>query len=185
VAFDAFGFQADAFQFGDVVVFTEIPVRTAILRAVVTALEAAQMTVRGRPVTIARARTAAVDPTETPFLAVLGRDMAAEPSDNMQTVYTVRLTLAGWLAADTEEDAEDDASELHARVIRALIRPDPDDNPVSLMLADGRTEIWLEEIGMRGDPASIADSEMPMADCVIEMQAQPRLPLGNLFLTVA
>jgi hypothetical protein len=162
---------------------TEIPVRTAIIDAVMVALNAASMTVNTAPVTVERARTDAVDASECPLLAVVGGDMDAIEGDTMYDRYSLRLVLAGYLSSPSEAAAERDAAELHARVVRALVRPDPAALPVPLLLADGLTEIWLRQGALRVDPASVLESETPAAACVIEMFGDVSMPTGNLFVT--
>ena len=188
--FDAAAFQADAFQFADAggefpaPPRLEIPVRTAILDALVAALQAAALTVRGGPVTVVRARVESVAAEELPLLAVQGSDLAARPGDTLSTVYTLRVTLGCYLSADTEDRTERDAAELHAKVIRALIRPDPVLAPAPLMLADGATEIWLEETGLLVEPASVAETDTPFAMAAIGLSAEVAMPIGNPFLTL-
>lgn len=163
----------------------EIPVRTAIIDAVTTALQTAALTIRGAPVTIERSRTDMIEDAERPLLAVQGGDMIAlaDTSDQLQQRYSVRVLLAGYLAAASEAEAEKDAAELHAKAIRALIRPDPDGLPASLMLADGVTEVWMQEGSLVIEPASVLQSETPAASMLIELTADVTQPWGNLFIS--
>lgn len=164
---------------------SEIPVRTAIIDAIVAALEDAAITIRGDAVTIERARTDMIEEAERPLLAVVGGDMEALPAMASQLAqrYSLRVILAGYLAAPSEALAESDAAELHAYCIRALIRPDPTAGPVPIMLSDAATEVWIEEGALRIEPASVVQSETPSATCVIELRADVHRPWGNPFIT--
>jgi hypothetical protein len=161
---------------------SEIPVRTAMLDAIVTALSDAAITIRGVPVTIARSRTDTIEEAERPLLAVVGGNMDQVSGGFTTTLYRLRVILAGYVGAASEQDAEEDAALLHAYAIRALIRPDPADAPATLLLADGN-EVWIEEAGMAVEPASVVQSEVPAASCLIVLTAQAEAPLGNPFIT--
>jgi len=161
----------------------ETPVRTAILDAIVAALNAAGITIGGDALTVELGRTDAVPEGARPLLAVIGGDMQpTEGGDTMLTRYEMRLLLAGYLAATTQAAAEQQANLLHASVVRALVRPNPAAPPVSIMLADGITDVIVEELAMRVEPASVTQSEAPMADLAAEFLAIVNTEYGNPFI---
>jgi hypothetical protein len=165
-------------------VTTEIPVRTAVLSAVVAALNAAAVTIDGDALTIELGRTDAVPEDARPLLAVIGGDMQpTDGGDAQLTRYEMRLVLAGYLAATTQAAAEEQANLLHASVVRALVRPNPAAPPVSILLGDGITDVIVEELAMRVEPASVTQSEAPMADLAAEFLAVVNTPYGNPFIT--
>jgi hypothetical protein len=162
----------------------EVPIRTAVLDAIVVALQGAAITVRGQAVTVERSRTDMIAVEERPLVAVVGGDQEALPSDTLTQRYSLRVILAGYPPAETVAVAEADAAELHARCVRALIRPDPAALPVALLLADGTTEVWLTEDTLRVEPVSVMESEAPLAHCAIAFTADVHARWGNPFVTV-
>jgi hypothetical protein len=162
----------------------EIPLRTALADAVVAALRAANLTLRGAPVAVARSRTDMIEAQERPLLAVILGDQEALASDTLAQAYSLRIVLAGYLAAEVEQDAEEDAALLHALCVRALIRPDPAALPASLLLADNATEAWLTEGALRIEPASVIESDTPMASFAADFTAEITLPWGSPFVTI-
>jgi hypothetical protein len=163
---------------------SEIPVRNAILSAIVAALNAAAITIDGDAVTVELGRTDAVPEGERPLIAVVGGDMVpTEAGDTLLQRYEMRVILAGYLDAATQAAAETAAGTLHAYAVRALVRPDPDAAPVSLLLDDGVTDVTIEERGMRIEPASVVQSEVPMADLAADFVAIVNVPYGSPFIT--
>jgi hypothetical protein len=162
----------------------EIPLRTAMLDAIVAALEAAAITIRTTPLIVERARTDAAERDERPLIVVVSGDMEPVSSDTLAQRYRLSVMIAGYVAGADEAESERDAAELHAKVVRALVRPNPAGLPVSLLLADGVTEMWVEDGRLAVDLATVAESADPNADFVLDIFATADGAWGNLFLTV-
>jgi hypothetical protein len=136
--------------------------------------------------TVERNRDTPVAEADMPCLVLLDGDHSVEDGDAAQTV-TYRLTaqLAGYLSELTLAETMAAANDLHARAIGALVCNSltggaPQPIPVG---AANEAELWIEEIGLRVDPASVAESEAPMASFVLDIQALLRLPEGAPFVT--
>ena len=161
----------------------EVPIREAVFAAIVAALEAAEMEVGERAVTIERNRDAEVPLDECPMIVVLDGDMDAQNGNSLEARYIGRATLAGWLQADTTADLHAQANLLHALTVRALIRPDPALLPRPLTLADDTTQVDIIEGGFRVEAASIAQSDQPMSSFVLEISFDLYAPWGSPFIT--
>lgn len=162
----------------------EIPLRTAMLDAIVAALEAASITIRTTAVTVARSRTDATERDERPMLTATASGMEPVSSDTFAQRYRLRVLLAGYLAGADQAESERDAAELHAKAVRALVRPDPADLPKPLILADGTSEMWVMDGALDVDLADVAESADPTADFVLALTAEADGAWGNLFITV-
>lgn len=162
----------------------EIPLRTAMLDAIVAALEAAAITIRTTPLTVARSRTDAAERDERPLLVVIAAGMEPISSDTLAQRYRLRVLLAGYVAGADGAESERDAADLHAKVVRALVRPNPADLPKPLILADGVQEMWVMDGALDVDLATVAESADPTADFVLALTAEADGAWGNLFVSV-
>jgi hypothetical protein len=163
---------------------SETPVSNAVLAAIVAALNAAAITIDGAAVTVELDRTDTVPEGERPLLSVIGGDMLpSDAGDSLLQRYEVRVILAGYLTGSGTAAANTAARALHAYAVRALVRPDPDAAPISLLLGDGVTDVIVSELGMRIEPATVTQSEAPLADLAAEFLAVVNTPYGSPFIS--
>lgn len=100
------------------------------LREVALAAVAARLTSQLSGVAVERARRAPVDiDVETlPRLVVVGGGLTADYTvEHGSTHYTVEFSVAAWATGSTDLAAEQALSDLHARVVEAIVRWTPAD----------------------------------------------------------
>ena len=167
----------------------EIPLRTAAAQAVEAALRAADLRLAGYTVAIERDRDADVVEEDRPLLVVSLGDMEVlDPGDSLMATYLIRVMVVGYLgppASATLAETMAHADELHARIVRALLRPGGAAAlPAALPLGDNLTEVELRETGFRVEAASIAESDQPLASFAASFEFPIRAPWGSPFITI-
>lgn len=166
----------------------EIPIRDAAFDAIAQALTDAALVIRDYPVRVERNRDADVDDDARPLLVVMDGDMDAEQGTSLEALYIGRVQVIGYLGPPTAETMAEvmaQSNELHARAVRALIRPGGlEALPRALPLGDGLTEIDLREESFRVEVAALLEADAPLATFVLALSFELRAPWGNPFITI-
>lgn len=161
----------------------EISLREACFGAIADALTDAALTCGGEAVTVLRNEMAPAEEDGLPLLVVMDGDQDPDESDTQNGMVRMRAIIAGYVAAETVAEQSSRVNELHAKALRALIRPGGASQPVPIVLADGTTQIEVEDAGMRVEMASILESERPDASFTMTVSFMAYAPWGNPFIT--
>ena len=137
-----------------------IPIREAAYQRVATALATTSTPVE-------RNRRAPIEPREMPILILRDAGHTARQDDEAGLVtYLLTITVEGYVAA-TEAGLGLAVSDLHARVVLALVgRP--------LSFGSPPNELWISEIRMDPDSAPLAASELPLGNFTAEFECELR-----------
>jgi hypothetical protein len=160
----------------------EIPIREAAFAALAATLDG--LSIDGEAMAVERNRAADVDTAERPLLVLLDGDQDAEDGGTLEARYTLRAILAGYLDGADDAQLARRVNEWHARVVRAVMRPGGAAQVADILLGDGLTAVRVEEGPFATEPASVVQSEVPMAACTLELRLIVHAPWGNPFITV-
>lgn len=160
----------------------EIPIREAAYAALAAAL--AGLTIDGQAMTVERNRAADVEDAARPLLVVLDGDQESESGSTLEARYVLRAVLAGYLDGATDAQLAARVNEWHAKVVRAALRPFGAPAAADILLGDGLTAVRVEEGAFATEPATVVQSEAPMAACALELRLIVHAPWGNPFVTV-
>lgn len=160
----------------------EIPIREAAFAALAAAL--AGLTVDGQAMTVERNRAADVDDGPRPLLVLIDGDQDAEGGSTLEARYVIRAIAAGYLDGADDAQLAARVNEWHAKVVRAALRPGGAAQVTDLVLGDGLTAVRVEEGPFATEPATVVQSEAPMAACTQDFRLIVHAPWGNPFITV-
>lgn len=160
----------------------EIPIREAAFAALAAAL--AGLSIDGEAMAVERNRAADVDQVARPLLVLLDGDQDAEDGSTLEARYVLRAIAAGYLDGADDAQLARRVNEWHAKVVRAVMRPGGAAQVTDLVLGDGLTAVRVEEGAFATEPASVVQSEAPMAACTLELRLIVHAPWGNPFVTV-
>ena len=159
----------------------EIPIREAAFAALAATL--AGLSIDGEAMPVERNRAADVDTAERPLLVVLDGDHDAEGGSTLEARYTIRAVLAGYLDGADDAQLARRVNEWHAKVVRAVMRPGGAPQVADILLGDGLTAVRVEEGMFGSEPATVVQSEAPLAACTLELRLIVHAPWGNPFIT--
>lgn len=160
----------------------DTPIREAAFAALAAAL--AGLSIDGQAMTVERNRAADVDEGPRPLLVLIDGDQDAEGGSTLEARYTLRAIAAGYLMGVDEMQLARRVNEWHAKVVRAALRPGGAAQVTDLVLGDGLTAVRVEEGAFATEPATVVQSEAPMAACTQEFRLIVHAPWGNPFVTV-
>jgi hypothetical protein len=155
-----------------------VPAREAAFAAL-----AARLSALLTGTTVERNRDAPAAPENCPLLVLHDGDHSVETESFGLVTYRMTAQLAGYLAGDTLAAVMTAASTLHAQAIGAL-RCNSISGGTPAPIVVGDQEIEVEEISMRVDPATVADSDAPLATFLCDIAFNLRLPEGAPFLDI-
>lgn len=162
----------------------EIPIREAAFSAILAVLEAAGLTADGTAVTVERNRMDDVAEEERPLLVLLDGDQDPDGGDSLEARHNCRAILAGYIAAGTPQLVTTLANQLHAEVVRALVRPGGAQAAAPIALGDGIHDIQITEGPFRIETASVVDTEAPFASFTLGLSFETHSPWGSPFITL-
>jgi hypothetical protein len=162
----------------------EIALREACFDAIAEALTDAALTCGGTAVAVARNREGDVPAEDCPLLVVIDGDQDPDGSDTQNAMYRIRAVIAGYIAAETVAEQSSRINELHAKTVRALIRPNGATQPTAIMLGDNATEILIEEGAMQVEMPSVLQSEAPDASFTLTISFMAYGAWGSPFITI-
>lgn len=160
----------------------EIPIREAAFAAIAAAL--AGLSIDGQAMAVERNRAADVDEAARPLLVLMDGDQEAEAGSTLEARYVLRAIVAGYLDGVDDAQLARRVNEWHAKVVRAVMRPGGAGQVADILLGDGLTAVRVEEGAFATEPATVVQSEAPLAACALELRLIVHAPWGNPFVTV-
>lgn len=160
----------------------EIPIREAAFTSLAAALSG--LTIDGQAMPVERNRAADVDELARPLLVLLDGDQEAEGGSTLEARYVLRAVAAGYLDGVDDAELARRVNEWHAKVVRAAMRPFGAAQAADILLGDGLTAVRVEEGAFATEPATVVQSEAPMAACTLELRLVVHAPWGNPFVTI-
>ena len=161
----------------------DVPIREAVFAALESALSTAAITIGGEPMTVERNRAGDIAREERPLLVLTDGDMAPEGGSTLEARYMIRAILAGYLDGATEAELAARVNEWHAKVVRAVMRPAGAAQVTDILLADGITALRVEEGAFAAEPATVMQSDAPLAACTLDLMLTVHAPWGSPFIT--
>jgi hypothetical protein len=160
----------------------ETPIREAAFAALHQALADGGIFIGGVQMRVERNRPADVAPEERPLLVLTDGDHGAEGGSTLEARYLLRAACAGYLDGATEAELARHVNEWHAKVVRAAMRPFGAPAVADIVLPDGITCVRVEEGAFATEPASVVQSDAPLATCTLELLLTVHAPWGNPFI---
>jgi len=160
----------------------DIPIREAAFAAIAAAL--AGLSIDGQAMAVERNRAADVDEAARPLLVLMDGDQEAETGSTLEARYVLRAIVAGYLDGVDDAQLARRVNEWHAKVVRAVMRPGGASQVADILLGDGLTAVRVEEGAFATEPATVVQSDAPMAACALELRLVVHALWGNPFVTV-